>query len=202
MTEPNSFSSIRQYAEHSKASAIEDLLRDISSQAQELFERKANEYSSSWRILRQEAITDQVWIKAYRIRSIQESNEQKVRGEDNSIESEFIGILNYSIMACIQLSTKDTDIDWPADICIAEYAYHRSNIEDLREMKNSDYGASWMDMRLESITDMILSKLLRVKEMQAKGTHGESEPVINSFKDIFNYAVFALAHMWFDKTYK
>jgi hypothetical protein len=160
-------------------------------ESREIFLKKAKDYGTSWRVLRTISIVDQIYIKAKRIRTIQENKMQKI-GDD--IASEFKGILNYAIIGLIQLELKSDDMQEPG---IAEVENHynavAANARNLMLDKNHDYGEAWRDMSQESYTDLILSKLLRIK--QILGNDGKtiiSEGIDAGFYDIINYAVFAL----------
>ncbi len=160
----------------------------------ELFQKKMGDYGSAWRILRLPSLTDQIFIKAQRIRSLQEN---KVRKVDEDERSEFIGIINYSIMALIQLEKGVTEQpDLSTKEAIQLYKKHASATKALMENKNHDYGEAWRDMRVSSLTDLILQKLLRVKQIENnKGKTSVSEGVDANYQDMVNYAVFALIHL-------
>jgi hypothetical protein len=156
------------------------------------------DYGSAWRILRLPSLTDQIYIKAQRIRSLQENEVRKV---DEGEAGEFIGIINYSIMALIQLelgTVEQPDLDvekatWHYDAKINE-------TKELMENKNHDYGEAWREMRVNSLTDLILQKLLRVKQIEDnKGKTLVSEGIDANYQDMINYAVFALILMNFHK---
>lgn len=159
-----------------------------------LFINKMNDYGSAWRILRLPSVTDQIFIKAQRIRSLQENQVRKV-DEDES--GEFIGIINYSIMALIQLDLGVVDQpDLVADKAIELYDTKVKLTKDLMENKNHDYGEAWREMRVSSLTDLILQKLLRVKQIEDnKGKTIVSEGIDANYQDMINYAVFALILM-------
>jgi hypothetical protein len=156
-----------------------------------LFINKMNDYGSAWRILRLPSLTDQIFIKAQRIRSLQENEVRKV-DEDES--GEFIGIINYSIMALIQLDLGVVDQpDLLSDKAIKLYDDKIKLTKDLMENKNHDYGEAWREMRVSSLTDLILQKLLRVKQIEDnKGKTIVSEGIDANYQDMINYAVFAL----------
>lgn len=161
----------------------------------ELFRQKAYDYGASWRIFRPTSMTDQLFIKAKRIRSIEEKGEQKVA---DSIESEYIGIINYSIMALMLLDNPLAESDWTAlanvdvEALVSQYDKKVALIRETLLAKNHDYGEAWRDMRITSCTDMILSKILRIKQIEDhQGTTLVSEPVSQNYVDIVNYAVFA-----------
>ncbi|MGB5437832.1 MAG: DUF1599 domain-containing protein [Maribacter sp.] len=160
----------------------------------DLFQKKMKDYGSAWRILRLPSLTDQIFIKAQRIRGLQENEVQKI---DEDERSEFIGIINYAIMALIQL--EKGVVDQP-DLSEAEalelYNKHATITKALMEDKNHDYGEAWRDMRVSSLTDLILQKLLRVKTMENnKGETLVSEGIDANYQDMVNYAVFAMIHL-------
>ncbi|WP_422081346.1 DUF1599 domain-containing protein [Ulvibacterium sp.] len=160
----------------------------------DLFQKKMKDYGSAWRILRLPSLTDQIFIKAQRIRSLQEN---EVRRVDEDERSEFIGIINYAIMALIQLEkgiANDPDLGGPE--ALALYDRHVAETKSLMENKNHDYGEAWRDMRVSSLTDLILQKLLRVKQIEDnKGKTLVSEGIDANYQDMVNYAVFALIHL-------
>lgn len=157
----------------------------------ELFLKKTSDYGTSWRVLRPISITDQVYIKAWRIRQIQETGKQMI---SDSIESEFIGIVNYGIIALIQEAAKaDDEIEWTTDQARVAYDAQSKTVRDLMLMKNNDYGEAWRQMSQESFVDLILTKLLRIRQIIAnEGQTLVSEGMDSNFTDIINYAVFAL----------
>ena len=165
--------------------------KDIISSCKEIFLKKYKDYGSAWRILRLPSITDQIFIKAQRIRTIQEKNLMKV---DEGIENEFIGIINYSMIAIIQLNFKDDErIEIPFEELNLLYDTSSNETIKLLENKNHDYNEAWRDMRVSSLTDLILQKLLRVKQIEDnQGTTLISEGVDANYLDMLNYAVFAL----------
>jgi hypothetical protein len=156
------------------------------------------DYGSAWRILRLPSLTDQIFIKAQRIRSLQENEVRKVE-EDES--SEFIGIINYSIMALIQLEKGVADQpDLDVEQAVALYDEKIRLTKELMENKTHDYGEAWRDMRVSSLTDLILQKILRVKQIEDnKGKTLVSEGIDANYQDMINYAVFALILMDFKK---
>jgi len=168
--------------------------RSIVAQCKDLFVKKAADYGTSWRVLRPISIVDQVYIKAWRIRQIQEKGNQKI---GDTIESEFIGIVNYSIIALIQLSmTGNNEIDLTADEAKTWYEQKAQEVEDLMMQKNHDYGEAWRDMSQASFVDLILVKLLRIKQILANdGQTIVSEGIDANFADIVNYGIFALIKM-------
>ncbi|AUC78160.1 hypothetical protein CW736_01485 [Nonlabens sp. MB-3u-79] len=166
----------------------------VITQCRDLFSKKMKDYGSAWRILRLPSLTDQIFIKAQRIRGLQTLAESKV---DEGQESEFIGIINYSIMALIQL---DKGVSEQPDLSLEEsleqYDDHVAVTKQLMMDKNHDYGEAWRDMRVSSLTDLILQKLLRVKQIEDnKGATLVSEGIDANYQDMINYAVFAMIHL-------
>ncbi|WP_395042847.1 DUF1599 domain-containing protein [Flavobacterium sp.] len=162
----------------------------------ELFVKKMTDYGSAWRILRLPSLTDQIFIKAQRIRSLQENEIRKV---DEDETGEFIGIINYCIMALIQI---DHGIADQPDFNVTEatrfYDEKITLTKQLMEDKNHDYGEAWREMRVSSLTDLILQKLLRVKQIEDnKGKTLVSEGIDANYQDMINYSVFALILMKF-----
>lgn len=163
-----------------------------------LFVNKMKDYGSAWRILRLPSLTDQIYIKAQRIRSLQENEVRKV---DEGEAGEFIGIINYSIMALIQLELGTVE---QPDLDVEKATWHYdAKINETKELmgnKNHDYGEAWREMRVNSLTDLILQKLLRVKQIEDnKGKTLVSEGIDANYQDMINYAVFALILMNFHK---
>ena len=159
-----------------------------------LFINKMKDYGSAWRILRLPSLTDQIFIKAQRIRSLQENEVRKI---DEDEKGEFIGIINYSIMALIQLELGVVDQpDLNTEKATALYDDKIKITKSLMEAKNHDYGEAWREMRVSSLTDLILQKLLRVKQIEDnKGKTIVSEGIDANYQDMINYAVFALILM-------
>ena len=166
----------------------------VIDKCRSLFEKKMSDYGSAWRILRLPSLTDQIFIKAQRIRQLQEN---KVRKVDEGVVSEFIGIINYSIMALIQLEkgvVENPDLN--TEEAAALYDKHSKITKELMMDKNHDYGEAWRDMRVASLTDLILQKLLRVKQIEDnKGKTIVSEGIDANYQDMINYAVFAMIHL-------
>ena len=164
---------------------------DVVAFSRSLFEKKMHDYGSAWRILRLKSLTDQIFIKAQRIRSIEDKGAQKVA---DSIEGEFIGILNYSIMALIQLDkgvAEQPDMD--TEQALQAFDAEVTETKQLMMAKNHDYGEAWRDMRISSYTDLILQKLLRIKQIEDNsGKTLVSEGLDANYRDMVNYAVFAL----------
>jgi hypothetical protein len=170
--------------------------RAVLGECRTLFSKKLKDYGPAWRILRLPSLTDQLYIKANRIRSIQQAGQQKV---EDSIEGEFIGILNYSIAALIQLDLGVVDQpDLSAEQALAHFDRQADRAFQLMELKNHDYGEAWRDMRIPSLADMILQKILRVKQIEDnQGLTVASEGVDANYLDMINYAAFALIKMKF-----
>jgi hypothetical protein len=167
---------------------------NVMNLCREIFEKKSIDYGTSWRILRSSSLTDQIFIKAQRIRTIQETGENKV-GE--SFEDAFMAIVNYCIMSIIQLRNAPT-IEEEISSQEALVLYHLIEKEayDLMLKKNHDYGEAWRDMRVGSLTDLILSKVLRIKQIEDnKGLTIVSEGIEGNYFDMLNYSVFALIHL-------
>jgi len=164
---------------------------EIISKCENLFIDKMEDYGSAWRILRLTSLTDQIYIKAQRIRSIQVKGVQRVK---DNIEGEFIGIINYCVMAIIQLENGiATKPDLDTTQAIQLYEGVVSDTIELMLKKNHDYGEAWRNMRISSLTDLIIQKLLRVKQIEDNdGLTQVSEGVKANYQDIFNYAVFSL----------
>jgi hypothetical protein len=156
-----------------------------------LFEKKTRDYGTAWRVLRLSSITDQIFIKAQRIRSIQEKGVQKV---GDPIKDEFIGIINYCLIALIQIQLENSnEMDVPFEKLEPMYDVAAKETFELLQNKNHDYGEAWRDMRVTSITDIILMKLYRVKQIEDnQGKTLVSEGVKANYQDMINYAVFAL----------
>lgn len=163
-----------------------------------LFIHKMTDYGSAWRILRLPSLTDQIFIKAQRIRSLQENQVRKIEEDE---KSEFIGIINYSIMALIQLELGVADQpDLDTAQATEQYDVVIGHTKKLMEAKNHDYGEAWREMRVSSLTDLILQKLLRVKQIEDnQGKTLVSEGIDANYQDMINYAVFALILMEQDK---
>ena len=168
--------------------------QNVMKNCKSLFKKKMRDYGSAWRILRLTSLTDQIFIKAQRIRSLQTKLTRKV---DEGEIPEFIGIINYSIMALIQIElgvSENPDLD--LEEALANYEAQEKFIFELMLAKNHDYGEAWRDMRVSSLTDLILQKLMRVKQIESNsGKTIVSEGIEANYQDIVNYAVFALIHL-------
>ncbi|RYY71939.1 MAG: DUF1599 domain-containing protein [Chitinophagaceae bacterium] len=163
----------------------------IIGNCKKTFLQKTQDYGTSWRVYRTISISDQIYIKAKRIRTIQEKKEQRI-GDD--IKSEFEGILNYSVIGLIQLQINNDDLEQlPADEVAGYYDGIIAKAKALMQDKNHDYGEAWREMSQESFTDLILAKILRIKQIIAnEGKTVASEGIDANFYDMLNYAVFAL----------
>ena len=167
---------------------------DVITVCRDLFVKKMKDYGSAWRILRLPSLTDQIFIKAQRIRSLQQNDVRKV---DEGQEGEFVGIINYCVMALIQL---EKGVVEQPDMSLEEaselYDEKVSVTKQLMMDKNHDDGEAWRDMRVSSLTDLILQKLLRVKQIEDNaGKTLVSEGIDANYQDMINYAVFALIHL-------
>jgi len=160
-------------------------------QCKDIFLKKMKDYGTAWRNLRPTSLTDQIFIKAQRVKSIEEKGTQKV-GDD--IKGEYIGIINYCVIALMQLDlANDTRVDIPVNEVEALYDKHLLITKKLMMDKNHDYGEAWRDMRVSSLTDLILMKIFRVKQIEDnKGQTIISEGVDANYMDMINYSVFAL----------
>ena len=166
----------------------------VIEECRSLFIKKMSDYGSAWRILRLPSLTDQIFIKATRIRQLQVNDIRKV---DEGEKSVFIGIINYSIMALIQLElgiVENPDLNTKEATVL--FDKHSKITKELMMDKNHDYGEAWRDMRVSSLTDLILQKLLRVKQIEDnKGKTIVSEGIDANYQDMINYAVFAMIHL-------
>ena len=164
---------------------------EIVETCRSLYVKKMNDYGSAWRILRPASLTDQIFIKAQRIRSIEDKGTQKV---SEGIIPEFIGIVNYAVMALIQIEINNyDDLNLSVDKATALYDKYIQASFSLMQDKNHDYGEAWRDMRISSLTDIILMKIFRTKQIEDhNGVTQVSEGVDANYFDMINYAVFAL----------
>ena len=167
-----------------------------------LFEKKTRDYGTSWRVLRLPSLTDQIFIKANRIRSVQESGENCV-GDD--LRGEFVAMVNYAVMALIQQELESGErgvspMELPLDEARALYDKHLERTIDLMMSKNHDYGEAWRQMRVSSMVDLILMKLRRIKQIEDnEGVTLVSEGVEGGYMDIINYSLFCLVRMTEDE---
>ena len=164
----------------------------IIKNCEDIFAKKMKDYGSAWRILRISSLTDQIFIKAQRIRSIESKGVQRI---DEGVINEFIGIVNYSVIGLIQidLGVSEQPEDLKYEKVMNLFNKHVLASKDLMINKNHDYGEAWRDMRVSSLTDLILQKLLRVKQIEDNnGSTIMSEGIDANYLDMLNYAVFAL----------
>lgn len=166
----------------------------VVEKCRSLFIKKMSDYGSAWRILRLPSLTDQIFIKAQRIRGLQQNTEQKI---DEGQESEFIGIVNYCVMALVQIDRGVVEQpDLTTDEATHLYDEKVALTKQLMLNKNHDYGEAWRDMRVSSLTDLILQKLLRVKQIEDNaGKTIVSEGIDANYQDMINYAIFAMIHL-------
>lgn len=164
---------------------------EVVSACRQVFVKKMQDYGPSWRILRPMSITDQLFIKANRIRSIEEKGEAKI---DEGVSPEYMALVNYSIIGLIQIEKgAANEPDMATEEASKLYDHYIGEAKDLMEKKNHDYGEAWRDMRLKSLTDLILVKVLRIKQIEDNdGRTLVSEGVDSNLYDMINYAIFAL----------
>lgn len=168
----------------------------VISVCQDIFTKKMQDYGIAWRILRPSSMTDQIYIKAQRIRSIEQKGVSKI---DEGVRSEYIGIVNYCIMGIIQLEKGISDSeDLTEDETLRLYVKHFNEAKELMMAKNHDYDEAWRNMRMSSYTDLILMKLKRTKQIEDNlGKTIISEGIDANYLDMINYAVFALIKIEF-----
>lgn len=171
-----------------------DTLKEFNeafSECENIFEKKLKDYGASWRVMRASSITDQLLIKARRIRTLESGNTAMV---DEGILPEFMAMVNYGIIGIIQLKKGYSDLkDLDATHAVAEYRLERDAAKNLMIAKNHDYGEAWREMRVSSFTDIILTKLLRIKEIEDNaGVTTVSEGIDSNYLDIINYSIFAI----------
>ena len=171
---------------------------EVIAYCRDIFEVKQKDYGTAWRILRLSSLTDQIYIKANRIRSLQVKGKQLV---DEGITPEFVGIVNYSVMALIQLELGIAEsADFSAEESINLYSQKLVESRDLMMNKNHDYDEAWRNMRVSSLTDIILMKLLRIKQIEDnEGLTLVSEGLDANYQDIINYSLFALIKLIVEK---
>ncbi len=168
----------------------------VISICRNVFSKKMTDYGTAWRILRPVSVTDQIYIKANRIRSIEEKGVSKV---DEGVEPEFIGIINYAIIGLIQLVLSPSDEEMPNEKTQALYDSYFEQAKTLMMAKNHDYGEAWRNMRISSYTDLILMKLKRTKQIEDnQGKTIISEGIDANYLDMINYAVFAMIKLEFE----
>lgn len=168
--------------------------KEVIKACKDIFLKKTQDYGTAWRILRLSSITDQIFIKAQRIRSIQMKGKQMV---DDDITGEFIGIINYCVIALIQMNlTEEDPLEMDVQTLEPLYDRHVNETMALLMNKNHDYGEAWRDMRVSSMTDIVLMKLLRVKQIEDnQGKTIISEGIDANYMDMINYAVFCMILM-------
>jgi len=172
-----------------RSSTINDY-KKIMDICKDIYLKKSKDYGSAWRILRIPSLTDQIFIKAQRIRSTQDKKKMRV---NEKIDNEFIGIINYCIMAIIQIEYDNDEIEIPYEKLEKLYDTHSNEIMDLLSDKNHDYDEAWKEMRVSSMTDIILMKLYRTKQIEDnQGKTLISEGIKANYQDIVNYSVFCL----------
>ncbi|MBQ9639721.1 MAG: DUF1599 domain-containing protein [Bacteroidales bacterium] len=168
----------------------------VASRCRALFEKKTRDYGTAWRILRLPSLTDQIFIKANRVRSIEESGENRV---GDAVEQEFLAMVNYAAIALMQaelLRDGCAEMNLDPDRCMHLYDKHVEATTRLMRNKNHDYGEAWRQMRVSSMVDLILMKLLRIKQIEDNDGHTEvSEGVEGGYADIMNYAFFCLIRL-------
>ena len=169
----------------------EQQFRSVMAECRALFEKKLHDYGASWRILRPSSLTDQLLIKAKRIRSLEVKRESKV-GE--GIRPEFVALINYGIVGLVQLELGFSDtVDMSPEVAMTHYDRHAQEALELMLRKNHDYDEAWRSMRVSSYTDFILTKIQRVKEIEDLcGATLVSEGIDSNYMDIINYAVFGV----------
>lgn len=167
---------------------------NIITKCREIYIAKTTDYGTAWRILRPIALADQLYIKANRIRTIQENGETKV---GDGVEGEFMAIVNYCIMGLIQMNdSDDLAIELSPEQAISLYDKYKDEAIQLMLKKNHDYGEAWREMAVESLTDLILMKIYRIKQIEGNERKTlVSEGVDSNYFDMLNYAVFALIRM-------
>ena len=170
----------------------------IIEKCKNIFISKMHDYGAAWRILRLSSLTDQIYIKAQRIRGIQINKTSKI---EEGQEVEFVGLINYSIMCLIQIERGISDEpDFDLETALNEYDKQKILVKDLLSKKNHDYGEAWKEMRVSSLTDLILQKIFRIKQIEDnEGKTLISEGIDANYHDIINYSVFALIHLEYFK---
>ena len=176
----------------------EQQYQEVVAECRALFAKKLHDYGASWRILRPSSLTDQIMIKALRIRSLETKAEQRV---DEDVDNEYIGIVNYGIIGLIQLERIPSDKpDLSSEEALELYDQLIEETYQLMVDKNHDYDEAWRKMRISSITDIILTKIFRTKEIEdLAGKTLVSEGIAANYQDMINYAIFTLIKLRFDK---
>lgn len=167
---------------------------EVIRMCREVFTSKMKDYGTSWRILRIPSLTDQIFIKASRIRSIEEKGMQKI---NEGVRNEYIGMVNYSVISLIQMELSENEnLSIGNEEAVKMYNHHIEAARDLMLDKNHDYGEAWREMRLSSLTDIIMMKLMRIKQIEDnQGKTFVSEGVESNYYDIINYSIFALIRL-------
>lgn len=170
---------------------------EVAAQCRDIFVKKLSDYSASWRIMRPSTLTDQIYIKARRIRTLQTTGQAMI---DEGIYPEFAGIMNYGIVGLIQLELPATTlVDISNEKALKLYDDLLAQTRELMLAKNHDYGEAWREMRVSSFTDIILTKIMRIKQIEDhSGATLVSEGVDANYKDIINYSIFALIKLRYD----
>ncbi len=170
---------------------------EVAAQCRDIFVKKLSDYSASWRIMRPSTLTDQIYIKARRIRTLQTTGQAMI---DEGIYPEFAGIMNYGIVGLIQLELPATTlVDISNEQALKLYDDLLAQTRELMLAKNHDYGEAWREMRVSSFTDIILTKIMRIKQIEDhSGATLVSEGVDANYKDIINYSIFALIKLRYD----
>jgi hypothetical protein len=176
------------------SSQTEEQYKSIIKSCREIFARKNHDYGTSWRIMRLSSITDQIFIKAQRILTIEKNRSMKV---NEGPEQEYMGIINYCVIALIQMklgSPEETSMD--AEQLLLMYDSEVKTTFDLMQDKNQDYGEAWREMRVSTFTDMILMRIMRIRQIEdLEGKTLASEGIDSNFRDIMNYSIFALIRL-------
>ena len=175
----------------------QEQFRSVLAECRNLFVKKLHDYGASWRILRPSSLTDQIYIKACRIRTLETCGKALV---DEGVKSEFVGIVNYAVIGLIQLElgAAEAQEDLGAAECLEEYDRHAGEAFNLMLRKNHEYGEAWRQMRVSSYTDLILMKVMRTKQIEnLQGSTLVSEGIDANYMDIMNYAVFGLIKLTF-----
>lgn len=186
-----------QVAETNQEIAVNKTLNQYNEQLEickDIFVKKSKDYGTSWRIMRPKSITDQLFIKAQRIRTLEETGVTKV---GDGVDGEFMALVNYGLMALIQLAHKPSaDDNLGEDEAKRLYEEQAHEVRQIMVAKNHDYGEAWRDMRVSSFTDLILTKILRIKQIEDNsGQTLISEGLDGHYTDIVNYALFALIRL-------
>lgn len=175
----------------------QEQFRSVMAECRDLFAKKLHDYGASWRILRPTSLTDQIYIKAHRIRTLETCGKALV---DEGVRPEFVGIVNYAVIGLIQLelgAAEDED-GMTAQECMEAYDRHAREAMELMLRKNHDYGEAWRQMRVSSYTDLILMKVMRAKQIEdLDGDTLVSEGIDANYMDMMNYAVFGLIKLTF-----